>query len=502
MDRAERRRQQRVAGKRAETGPPEEPRTRPIAPAEAMRLAEAYRQQGRLADAYALYRRVLLAYPNHAESLDRCGLLALQLGRTEEAVRHLRRAVASRHDFADAHNNLAIALGATGRLDEALRSCERAIRFNPDFVESHVNLGHLLKQKGDLEQAALAYRRAIELRPEHGNAHYQLGLTLHALDRLDQAAASLRRAVTLRPDQAEAHYSLGMVLHGMKALDDALTAYDRAIRLKPSLLDGLFEVGKPRHVLALFERGEHQKALGALDDFLRRTPGQSCALALKAIALDETGQRAKVRELVDFERLIRCERLNPPADFASMDELNRALADHIRGHPTLQVAPPAFSAHRGKATGELLRGDKGPIRVFERMMRAAVEAYQRSLPEQSDHPFVANAPRRWHLTMWGNVIETEGFQVPHIHPSGWLSAVYYVTLPDVVASPGDARAGWIEFGEPYWDIAHNVQPELKTFQPEAGMLLLFPSYFYHRTLPFTSDQQRISIAFDVVPSRG
>jgi hypothetical protein len=75
-------------------------------------------------------------------------------------------------------------------------------------------------------------------------------------------------------------------------------------------------------------------------------------------------------------------------------------------------------------------------------------------------------------------------------------------LPDVVASQGDARAGWIEFGEPYWDIAHNVQPELKTFQPEAGMLLLFPSYFYHRTLPFTSDQQRISIAFDVVPSRG
>ncbi len=498
MDRAERRRQERLAAK--QSGTPE-PRTRAIAPADAMRLAETYRQQGRLAEAYALYRRVLLAYPQHAQTLDRCGLVALQLGKTDEAIGHLRRAVASKHDFAEAHNDLAIALGSAGHVDEALASVRRALRFQPGLVESHVNLGHLLKQKGELEDAAAAYQRAIALRPEHGNAHYQLGLTWHALDQLDQAAASLQQAAALRPDHAEVHYSLGLVLHGMKDLDQALGAYDRAIRLKPAMLDRLFDVGKPRHVLALFERGEHRKALNALDAFLGRSPGQSCALALKAIALDETGARDQARALVDFERLIRCERLQPPADFATMAELNQALARHILGHPTLQDAPDAFSAHRGKATGELLRGDKGPVAAFERMMRAAVEAYQTHMPELPDHPFVANAPRRWHLTMWGNVIETEGFQVPHIHPSGWLSGVYYVTLPDVVGARSDERAGWIEFGEPYWDIAHEVQPELVAQQPEAGMLLLFPSYFYHRTLPFVSDQQRISIAFDVVPSR-
>ena len=36
---------------------------------------------------------VLLTYPQHAQTLDRCGLVALQLGRTEEAIGHLRRAV-------------------------------------------------------------------------------------------------------------------------------------------------------------------------------------------------------------------------------------------------------------------------------------------------------------------------------------------------------------------------------------------------------------------------
>jgi tetratricopeptide (TPR) repeat protein len=504
MNRAERRRQQRLrqpegAAAPADTASPA--RLRPIAPAEALRLAHAYRRSGRHAEAYALYRRVLDVHPDHADGLAGCGQAAFHLGRIDDALRLLRRAVAARHDFADAHNNLAVVLQASGDLDEALAACQRALRFDPGLLGGHVNLGNLLRQKGDLGEAAEAYERAIALNPDHADAHYQLGLTLQALQRLDAAATSFERAIRVQPRQAEFHYSLGMVLHSMKRLDDALAAYEQAIGLRPALLEGLFEVGKPRHIHALFERGEHARAIDALDAFLLRRPGQSCALALKAIALDEVGQRERVRTLINFDHLLRRQRLEPPAEFDGMAELNRVLADWIRGHPTLREAPSAFSVHRGLSTGELLEEPKGPIRVFERMIRSAVEEYQRSLPEDADHPFVANMPRRWRLTMWAIVIEAEGFQVPHIHPSGWLSGVYYVTLPEVIHAPDGHRAGWIEFGEPYWDIAHSVQPELKTVQPEEGLLLLFPSYFYHRTLPFAADRQRISISFDVVPMR-
>jgi hypothetical protein len=36
-------------------------------------------------------------------------------------------------------------------------------------------------------------------------------------------------------------------------------------------------------------------------------------------------------------------------------------------------------------------------------------------------------------------------------------------------------------------------------RPELGLLVLFPSYFWHGTLPFHSDQPRLTVAFDVVP---
>ena len=37
-------------------------------------------------------------------------------------------------------------------------------------------------------------------------------------------------------------------------------------------------------------------------------------------------------------------------------------------------------------------------------------------------------------------------------------------------------------------------------RPEEGMLIVFPSYIYHRTMPYGSDDPRISIAFDIGPA--
>jgi hypothetical protein len=33
------------------------------------------------------------------------------------------------------------------------------------------------------------------------------------------------------------------------------------------------------------------------------------------------------------------------------------------------------------------------------------------------------------------------------------------------------------------------------------MLVLFPSYFWHGTVPFSSEQARLTVAFDAVPDR-
>lgn len=64
-----------------------------------------------------------------------------------------------------------------------------------------------------------------------------------------------------------------------------------------------------------------------------------------------------------------------------------------------------------------------------------------------------------------------------------------------------ARQGWIKFGEPGFDVGLS-NPIRRMIQPVPGRLVLFPSFMWHGTVPFTDDARRTTIAFDVVPQSG
>ena len=93
-----------------------------------------------------------------------------------------------------------------------------------------------------------------------------------------------------------------------------------------------------------------------------------------------------------------------------------------------------------------------------------------------------------------------GFHTKHLHPAGWISSAYYVAIPDAVQR-GYGQEGWLKFGEPNFDCGLK-EPIRRTVQPAPGLLVLFPSYIWHGTLPFHSSQSRTTIAFDVVPRDG
>jgi hypothetical protein len=84
-------------------------------------------------------------------------------------------------------------------------------------------------------------------------------------------------------------------------------------------------------------------------------------------------------------------------------------------------------------------------------------------------------------------------ELPHIHEQGLISGVYYPHMPKFEAG---SQAGFLIFGEHQFG---SMVPKLPTLPilPSAGQIVLFPSYMYHRTVPFEGEGQRISIAFDI-----
>ena len=108
--------------------------------------------------------------------------------------------------------------------------------------------------------------------------------------------------------------------------------------------------------------------------------------------------------------------------------------------------------------------------------------------------YIKKWPSKKELFAWHVILKKQGYQNAHIHPSGWLSGVIYLK----VVPPLEKNEGAIEFslnGQHYSDIS---SPK-KIYKPKLGDIVFFPSSLHHRTIPFSTDTDRIIISFDLGP---
>ena len=78
-----------------------------------------------------------------------------------------------------------------------------------------------------------------------------------------------------------------------------------------------------------------------------------------------------------------------------------------------------------------------------------------------------------------------------------MSSAYYARLPPSNEQAQERHEGWIHFGVPPENYGIDLAPR-RIVQPQPGRLVLFPSYMWHGTIPF-SDGDRLTAAFDFQP---
>jgi len=200
-------------------------------------MARAHHQAGRLAEAEALYRRILAADPGHLAALHYFGIVALDTKRPDLARELCGRAAAAAPDEPSVHNNLGNALMQAGLAEQAIEAFRTALRLAPGIASIHFNLGRALKALDRPEEAVAAFRAAIRLKPDHAEAYSTLGNTLAVLDRGQEAIAAYRQALAIRPGYAEAYVNLGCIHAKAGRLDDAQAFYRHALTLAPQLAE-------------------------------------------------------------------------------------------------------------------------------------------------------------------------------------------------------------------------------------------------------------------------
>jgi tetratricopeptide (TPR) repeat protein len=159
------------------------------APPRAALLAAAVAQhrRGALAEAAALYRRVLALDPRDFDALHMLGVVAAQRGDAEEAIGLLSAATDARPSSARARFNLGGALMAAGRLREAIAAYDAAVALEPGHAAAWTNRGTCMLRLGEATEAARSHARAVALDPAAPEPRFNLSQALLVAGRLEEA---------------------------------------------------------------------------------------------------------------------------------------------------------------------------------------------------------------------------------------------------------------------------------------------------------------------------
>lgn len=486
-------------------------------------------QQGKAGEAARRASRALKKAPRDPTLLFVAGVAEHANGQTRRGITHLKRAVKLEPGAFGIALNLGTMLRAVGDFQAAVAELERANAIQPGNAEVLAQFGMALVQADQPERATDMLRAAIAGMPGNAEAAFWLGTAWSRLGDHKAAESAYRSAIRLNPAHVSAHRQLGNMLTKIGRFADAIAVNESALKLSPGdgaviydLAHALASSGAPDRALACldpviatgkappdfaelgafaaFRAGDAEDCIRRCDAILQHHPGRTTAIAYKGMALNEIGQREAAAELMDMDRLVSSAIIEPPAGYDSLADFNAALVAEIEGHPSLQYSPLNRSLTRGRSTDELFENPEGAIAAFRQVIEGAAARWSRDHPIDPAHPWLAQRPRRTRIGCWANIMDRGGFHDVHFHPPGWLSGVYYPQVPAGFGDGISGHEGWIEFGRAYYMLNSQDEPPVRRLKPEPGMIVLFPSFLGHRTIPFAEHDHRISIAFDVMPA--
>lgn len=448
-------------------------------------FAHLERRRGNIDTAVQLYRRAIEADPEDVGSRHNLATLLREADRPTEALAETEAAVTAMPvppETATLHAHL---LGDLARADEAVKAYRDIIRHAPEAIDAHETLARLLPQLGRRNEALSGYREALAARPQSpllwGSA-LRSAFALHDYPQLADWALQAERAIGPHPEvriaRAAALSRLGDHGQGIDLLRGVVADHADNGSAHQHLAHILVAAREAKlaevHALTASRIEPHNQAPWALLTVIWRL-------------LNDTREAW----LADYDRLVM------PIDLDAAPGFFDELAARLTEWHTTREHPADQSLRGGTQTRGNLFDRRDPL--IERLtaqIRTGLQARLRALPADPKHPFLSRKTGAIRFAgSWSVRLRSEGFHISHIHQDGWMSSALYVSLPPEV---GQGEAGALAFGVPDQSLGLDLPPR-RVEKPVVGRLIVFPSYFWHGTLPFESDQPRLTVAFDALP---
>jgi len=449
-------------------------------------LVSAYGVLGRQGDAEAHARRLLAQAPDSPIAAYTLALALNAAQQPEEGERVAKQLLTRTRPTAALHYTHARSLIDLERFDEAEQALRECVRLEPRRAEAHDRLAQLVWMRtGRIDEATRALDQAL--------ASFGQDDALWATKAaLLQEAGDPRAALTCLAERAsrpQSHPNL-LIRAGLAALEfdsgAALEFAERALRALPAN-----PTARRLLCAAHLGVGEAARALTEAESLIQESPDDQYLIAMQTTALRLLGD-PRYSVLCDYNQMVVPMLLETPPGWSDLGSFLTELSSRLNAlHSPHGHRPLYQSLRRGTETTQDLSRSRDPVIQALFQAFAAPVARYRELMGQGEDPLRRRNRGAWRFNgSWSVRLRSGGYHTSHVHPRGWISSACYIQVPD--------DEGILSFGKPGMLTTPQLDPEFSV-RPDAGLLVLFPSYLWHGTLPFQSEEPRLTVAFDAVP---
>jgi uncharacterized protein (TIGR02466 family) len=450
--------------------------------------------QQKYAEAVTSYQNALKLQANNTDLLFNLGIALTNLDKLDEAVSAYQQALQIKPNFFEAHGNLGTILQRQGKLEAAISSYQTGLKINPADARGHFNLGTVLRDKGDLPAAVNSYQKAIQLFANYTDAHNNLGETLRDQGDMTAAVKSYQAALTLNPNHPNANYNMAEFLYLAKKYDEAIAYFER------SQLDDW----QARKLYCLYKREDFDAFKANRDALAGGMPNISPFIATLSTHFSINSNTPDpynfCKNGLDFVYQNKILEANSDLLKNLLNDINTAeIAERKQGRLT----------NGQQSAGNLFKRPEASFRALGELIKQEFLNYKRQFAN-ANCELILSFPNELEFTSsWYVKMQQGGHLSAHIHEIGWLSGAVYLAMPTPKAGSNEGAFEYGTHGDDYPMLNIPGQPPktLADFptahiMPNVGDIVLFPSSLFHRTIPFSANESRICIAFDLKPSLG
>ena len=366
------------------------------------------------------------------------------------------------------------------------------------------NLAILASEHGKVARARTFYLQARELEPQSFVPAFNLARFYFLQGDSERAHAAVTEALHLAPQAREGYQLLEQIESGRGDFDSALAVIGQWLKVHPN--DLAAQIAECRiHVTT----GDHARLTQRLPQLVGRCPGHPDLLGLLAGLPRDLRRQQGLSESV-----LRCFEPDSQVRHHSglvPESLCHQLAQRILEDPTLHGHRPHKPSRQGSQTHEVFTDPLPPelsalVTLLQPHLDAMIAGFNEEQRRALAYPLSSQSLR---FSGWGVVLETGGYQAPHVHPESLFSGVVYLRMPapEEAPDPSSPAPGSLCFygdgvqssADPDSPSQSNPSPATDSRLPANGDLILFPSFLWHGTVPFSAAGPRICLAFNVLP---